>query len=157
MQETLQQREAAMRAVLHKIQNKTDFSTFTFEEMRIAKECQDAAFFEGIVLIEMINGHIVAEYRHEPRITYKGMEFLYPVHQPEVAKVEISLSDTEHKLQAEKDSNKRTEEETERKNERKFQILTALLSGLGGSLLTLFVEHFHEIVQVFLLLFNQNG
>lgn len=157
MQETLQQREAAMRAVLHKIQNKIDFNTFTFEEMRIAKECQDAAFFEGIVLVEMISGHIVAEYRHEPRLTHKGIQFLDSTPQPEVAKVEISLSDAEHKLQAEKDSNKRTEKETERKKDRKFQILTALLSGLVGSLLTLFVEHFQEIVHVLLLFFNQNS
>lgn len=76
MQETLQQRETAMRAVLHKIQNKIDFGAFTLEEQRIAKECYDAGFFEGIVIQEMISGRIVAEYRHEPRLTYKGIQFI---------------------------------------------------------------------------------
>lgn len=45
MQETIQQRETAMRDVLKKIQNEIDFQTFTFEEQRIAKECFDAGFF----------------------------------------------------------------------------------------------------------------
>ena len=67
MQETLQQREDSMRAVLHKIQNKIDFKTFTFEDQRIAKECYDAKFFEGIVIAEMASGRIIAEYRREHR------------------------------------------------------------------------------------------
>ena len=32
MQETLQQREDTMRAVLHKIQNEVDFKDFSFDE-----------------------------------------------------------------------------------------------------------------------------
>ncbi len=156
MQETLQQREAAMRAVLHKIQNKIDFNTFTFEEMRIAKECHDAAFFEGVVLDEMASGRITAEHRFNSRLTYKGLQFLDQT-PPEISKVEVSLSDMEHELQSEKERNNRAEEKAERKEDRKYQILTALLSGLAGSILALFVEHFHERVQVFLLFFNQNG
>ena len=155
MQETLQQREDAMRAILHKIQNKIDFETFTFEEQRIAKECYDAGFFEGIVMLEMVSGRIVAEYRHEPRITHKGMGFLYPATPEEIAKVEVSMSDVEHELQAEKERNDRAAEEADRKKDHRFQILTALLSGLAGSLLTLLVEHLSQIMSFMTKLLHQ--
>lgn len=66
-----------MRSVLRAVQAQKTFEKFTFEEQRILKECYDAGYFEGLVVLEMIAGNIVAEYRHEPRLTYKGMQFLY--------------------------------------------------------------------------------
>ena len=111
MQETLQQRESAMQMVLRKIETKTDFKNFSSKEMQIAKECYDAGFFEGVVMQKMISGRIVAEYCHEPRLTHKGLQFLYPPEPEEPTKVEVSMSDAEHELQAEKERNDRAEKE----------------------------------------------
>lgn len=125
MRETLQQREAAMRVVLRKIEEKKDFNSFSREEMRLAKECQDSGLFEGAVLEEMSSGRVVAECRHDTRLTLKGIQF----------------------LQAEEEqSREAAKNEAERKQERKYQILLTLVSGLGGSLLTLFLEHISEII-----------
>ena len=76
MPETLEDRKEKMRSVLRAVQAQKSFEQFTFEEQRILKECYDAGYFEGLILLEMIAGNIVAEYRHEPRLTYKGMQFL---------------------------------------------------------------------------------
>lgn len=65
-----------MCELLRAIQQQTPFEEFSFEEQRILKECYDAGYFEGVVLIEMISGRIVAEYRHEPRLTCKGLQLL---------------------------------------------------------------------------------
>jgi len=74
--ETVKQREEKMRKVLRDIQAQRPIGEFSFEEQRILKECYEAGFFEGVVLCEMISGRIVAEYRHHPRLTYKGLQFL---------------------------------------------------------------------------------
>lgn len=74
--ETLQKRYQTMKKVLLHIQAKKSFDELSFDEKRILKECFDAGFFEGIVLLEMASGRIIAEYRHEPRLTLKGLQFL---------------------------------------------------------------------------------
>lgn len=74
--ETLKDRQLKMRDVLLSLQAKKPFEDFTFEDRRILKECYDAGYFEGIVLGEAINGRIFSEYRHDPRLTYKGLQFL---------------------------------------------------------------------------------
>lgn len=76
MLETLEQRENAMRDVLRKIESKTDFKEFSDNEKKLAKECYDAKLFEGVVLEQMVSGRIIAEYRHEPRLTLKGVQFI---------------------------------------------------------------------------------
>ena len=155
MQETLQQRENTMRAVLHKIQNEVDFKDFSFDEQRIAKECIDEDFIEGIVTAVMASGRVTAEYRFKPRLTYKGMQFLYPPEPEESTKVEVSLSDMEHQRQAEKERNDRAEKETDRITEHKFQLFSAIVGAVTGLLLTLFVEHFSQIMSFIAKLLNQ--
>ena len=151
MQETIQQRETAMRDVLKKIQNEIDLQTFTFEEQRIAKECFDAGFFEGVVMLEMISGRIVAEYRHKPRLTHNGMQFLYAGSQPDLTKVEVSFSESEHELQENKQHNDRTEEEANRKKDRKAQFIGAIIIAL----LTLFLEHIGQILSIIIKFLHQ--
>ena len=60
----------------YRIQEKKPFEDLSFEERRVFKECYDSGYFEGVVPVEMINGRIVAEYRNDPRLTLKGLEFL---------------------------------------------------------------------------------
>lgn len=73
---SLERRMEDMKKVLLHIQAKKPFDDLSFEEQRIFKECYDAGYFEGVVPVEMITGKIVVEYRHEPRLTLKGLEFL---------------------------------------------------------------------------------
>ena len=76
MAETLAQRETAMCKVLLDVQRQRPFEEFNREEQRLLLECYNAGYFEGVVILEMISGRIVMEYRHQPRLTYQGLEFL---------------------------------------------------------------------------------
>lgn len=133
MPETLEQREHAMKEILRKIEAKTDFKEFSFEEMRLAKECYDAKLFEGVVLEQMASGRIIAEYRHEPRLTLKGVQFIQ--------------AEEDRKLQAKKMAEEQASQEAERKKDRKYQIITALISGLFVFLLTLLFQHISQILR----------
>ena len=134
MLETLEQRENAMRDVLRKIESKTDFKEVSDNEKKLAKECYDAKLFEGVVLEQMVSGRIIAEYRHEPRLTLKGVQFIQ--------------AKKNQKLQAKKLAEEHANEETERKKDRKYQLLAAVFSGIAASLLALFIQYFDEIISV---------
>lgn len=69
-------REAAMRDVLRQLTDKSSLCDLSQDDMRLAKDCYAAGYIEGIVFLEMISGRIVAEYRHEPRLTREGLAFL---------------------------------------------------------------------------------
>lgn len=127
MNETLEQREAAMRDVLKKIEAKTDFNEFSDNEKKLAKECYDAKMFEGVVLEQMISGRITAEYRHDPRLTLKGIQFL---------SIEEELC------------KKAAQEKTERKQERKYQFLLTVCSGLAVFLIPLFIKQIGKIINI---------
>lgn len=130
-----------MRNVLRKIDAKTDFKEFSENEMHLAKDCYDAKLFEGVVLEQMASGRIIAEYRHEPRLTLKGVQFIQ--------------AEEDRKLQAKKLEEERAKDEAERKKNRKYQLITALISGLGGSLLTLFFQNISQIFRFLSQLLNQ--
>lgn len=68
--------------------------------------------------------------------------------------VVVSLSESEHELQAEKEIQERAERKAERKEERKFHLLSAVLGAFAGSIFTLFFEHLGEIVEFLILLFR---
>lgn len=126
-----------MRDILRKIEEKTDFKEFSFEEMRIAKECYDAKLFEGVALKEMVSGRIIAEYRHESRLTLEGVRFLQ--------------AEEDLKAQKEAQRNEKANEESERKKDRKTQ----LLSAIAGAVITLFCEHIGQILCFIAKLLNQ--
>lgn len=127
MPETLEQRENAMREILRKIEAKTDFKEFSDNEKKLAKECYDAKMFESVVLEQMISGRITAEYRHEPRLTLKGIQFLNA---------------------EEEKRRKASKEKTERKQERKYQFLLTIFSGLAVFLIPFFVKYFSKIINI---------
>lgn len=81
--ETVSQRKETMRNILRRIQAHESLDDLSFEEKRILKECYDAEYFEGLVIQEMISGRITTEYRHEPRLTLAGLQFLEPEPEPE--------------------------------------------------------------------------
>lgn len=162
MPETLQEREESMRVVLRHIQAKRPFEEFTFEQQRILKECQDAGYFEGVTMVQMISGRIVAEYGFEPRLTYKGLQFLeaepptstkpLPVKvsfsseaMEEPLPVEMSVSESEHELQAEKECQERAERETEHKKDRRFNFAQAIVVALLTLFLTYLIEYLLKI------------
>lgn len=74
--ETLEQRESCMRKVIQHTLDEKPFDELTFEEKRTLKECADKKFIDGIVYVEMISGRSVAEYRHKPRLTLEGIQFM---------------------------------------------------------------------------------
>lgn len=152
MVETLEQREESMRKILRDIQNKRSFETFSFEEQRILKECYDAGCFEGVVMGEAASGRVFGEYQHEPRLTYKGLQFLSAGESPkspgipEIASELKSMNDDMRQ--------QHSEEKTEKKIDRRFQLIYAVFSATAGSLVTLFVEHFDGIVSLIKGLFH---
>lgn len=154
MSDTVEQREASMRRVLQHINEKRPLEEFTFEDNRILKECSEAKYFEGLVMAEMISGRVVAEYRFEPRLTYEGLKFLYPDSSNDPQKVEVSLSDSEHQLQAEQQRQERTERKADDKQSRKFDLLNTLLGAFAGAAITLLLEHLGEILNFLHLLLN---
>ena len=144
MVETLEQREEAMRKILRDIQCKRPFDTFSFEEQRILKECYESGYFEGVVMVEMVSGRIVGEYRHEPRLTYKGLQFLSAGESPKSPGIpEIA---TELKNMTEDMRQQHSEEKTEKTIDRRFQLIYSVFSAAVGAILTLFVEHFDGIL-----------
>lgn len=76
MPETLSQRQSDMCRVLRHIQAGKPFGELSHEDRRTLLECYEAHYFEGIVVLQMISGNIVAEYQQEPRLTYAGLQFL---------------------------------------------------------------------------------
>lgn len=86
------------------------------------------------MLEQMVSGRIIAEYRHEPRLTLKGVQFIQ--------------AKKNQKLQAKKLAEEHANEETERKKDRKYQLLAAVFSGIAASLLALFIQYFDEIISV---------
>ena len=74
--ETLEQRQATMRKVIRHMIDGKPYADLTFEERRIAKECLDKGYIEGVELVEMITGRVVMEYRFPPRLTEPGVAFL---------------------------------------------------------------------------------
>lgn len=149
--ETLEEREEAMRVVLRHIQEKRPFELLDREQQRILKECQDAGYFEGVVLTEMISGRVAAEYRFNPRLTYKGLQFLYPEEPESPSKVEVSLSETERALQSDQKEKDNAENKAERNLDRRYQLIGAILVAL----FTLFLEHIGEIVSFIAQLLHQ--
>lgn len=97
MLETLDQREETMRKVLLHVQAQQPFDKLSFEERRILKECYDKKYFEGLVIDEMISGRIVAEYRHEPRLTLEGLKFLNGENKKSAENSEKSTPDDDKK------------------------------------------------------------
>lgn len=152
MVETLSQREEAMRKILRDIQDKRPFDNFSFEERRILKECYDAGYFEGVVMEEMGSGRIVGEYRHEPRITHKGLQFLSAGEIPKDPGLPEIAS--ELKCMNEDMRQQHSEEKTEKKIDRRFQLIYSVLGAVAGSLVTLFVEHFDGIISLITGLFH---
>lgn len=76
MPETLSQRQHDMCRVLRHIQARKPFDDLSYEDRRILLECYEAHYFDGIVILQMISGNVVAEYQQEPRLTYAGLQFL---------------------------------------------------------------------------------
>ncbi len=144
MVETLEQREEAMRKILRDIQKERPFEDFSFEEQRLLKECYDAGYFEGIAILEMISGRIVGEYRHQPRLTYKGMQFLAgggSPQSPDLQEIALELKSMNDDMRQQ-----HSEEKTEKEIDRRFQLIYTVVSAAIGSLVTLFVEHFDGIL-----------
>lgn len=154
MVESREQYEAEMRNAIRWIMDGKPLNDLNNEQRHMLKECYDKRYIDGLVFEEMISGRIICEIQHEPRLTYDGVQFMYP-QTPEVnSKVEVSLSDAEHKLQAEKERHDHAEAAATRKSDRKFNLFTTLLGALAGSLLTLLVEHFTEAVNFVKLIFR---
>lgn len=144
MIETLEQREEAMRKILRDIQGKRPFDTFSFEEQRTLKECYDSGYFEGVVMGEAASGRIFGEYRHEPRLTYKGLQFLSAGESPKCPGIPEIAS--ELKSMNDDMRQQHSEEKTEKKIDRRFQLIYTVFSAGVGAILTLFVEHFDGIL-----------
>ncbi len=152
MIETIEQREEAMRKILRDIQNKRPIDTFSFEEQRILKECFDAGYFEGVVMGEAASGRVFGEYRHEPRLTYEGLQFLDvggSPKSPDLQKIASELKSMNDDMRQQ-----HSEEKTEKKIDRRLQLIYAVFSAAVGSLVTLFVEHFDEVVSLIKGLFH---
>lgn len=152
MAETIQQREESMRRVLRYIQEQKPFEDLSFVDQRILKECYDLGYFEGIVLLEMISGNIVAEYRHDPRLTYKGLQFLDLNKTSPVSGLgEIA---SELKSMNENVSQNHAEKKAEKEKDRRFQLLNTLVGAAAGAALTLLIEHFDHVVRFVWNLFH---
>lgn len=82
MPETLEQRQATMCRMIQHILDKKPFTDLTLEEQRIAKECVDNKYIEGVVLLEMISGRVVMECQFDPRLTEAGVAFLAMCNSP---------------------------------------------------------------------------
>lgn len=77
-----------MRKVMYHIINGAPFSELTTEERLILKECYDADYIQGLVILQMGTGRITAEIRHDPRISGAGHAFLNELHVCEIKEAE---------------------------------------------------------------------
>ncbi len=77
-------------------------------------------------------------------ITDKGERYVHSLTEDlPIPHVKVSLSEEEHKRLREKDA----EEKAENQRDRKVQVISSILGAVIGSLLTLLIEHFQDIVE----------
>lgn len=72
----LREYENKMRFVMNYAIEKHDISDLSNDDRRILKHCFDDGYIEGLAMLEMISGRIVAEYRFDPTLTLKGHQFM---------------------------------------------------------------------------------
>lgn len=136
MVETLSQREEAMRKVLLDIQNQRPPEEFSWEEKRLLLECYAAGYFEGVMMEEMITGRITMEYRHQPRITHKGLEFISKTDHGSQGQHESGKPDQSHTAEVDADTGKQSLKWT------RAGVVVAVVVGLLSMAVTVLVAVF---------------
>lgn len=136
MAETLEERRATMRKVIQHIIDKRPYAELTFEERRIAKECVDKNYIEGVVLVEMITGRVVMEYRFEPRLTEEGVAFL----SGNTSAEKINDDDTYGKLEHTFTNNSNCEEPQRTNRQSLFWTKAGALATIAALIQTFFTQ-----------------